>query len=372
MGPKVSHKDHPKYSDSSLFDPRNKVSDGEHVLVIDERIPAIRLGAGYPRAVEMLEVMHKNGYKITFMPSSIKERIQPETDQLLSIGIEIIDSVDDLRQPVGIDVVMISRPQVFKTEYPSIIKKFPQAWLVYDAEALFYTREQLRSQVINIKDAYERIEEQKQHEMSLIELADQVIAVSDRERGLMLAESTQRNIVVYGYYPPKKEVGLPFKKREGVLLVGSFLAGPGCPNEDAALWFTREVWPEVQKKLGCKLYIVGSEPTEEVKALANDNVVVTGYVEDIGYYYNHCRVNVVPTRFSAGIPLKVIEALTYSIPTIVSPLIYKQLPHIEGKVFEANSKEKWIKYISRSSKNPKSILRSLLRGTTKNESQEGS
>ena len=338
-----------------LFDPRNKASVREHVLVIDERIPAVRLGAGYPRAVEILEVMQKNGYKLTFMPSSVKDRIQPETDHLISMGIEIIDTLEDLIQPADIDVVMISRPQVFETEYPSIIKRFPQAWLVYDAEALFYTREQLRSQVLNLSDTSEAIEEQKDHEMSLIELADQVIAVSDRERDLMLAESTQRNVVVYGYYPPKKEGGLPFEEREGVLLVGSFVAGPGSPNEDAALWFTSEVWPEVQKELGCKLYIVGTEPTEAVKALANDNVVVTGYVEDIGYYYNHCRVNVVPTRFAAGIPLKVIEALAFSIPTIVSPVIYEQLPQTEGKILEANSKEKWIEYISRLCKNPESI-----------------
>jgi glycosyltransferase involved in cell wall biosynthesis len=269
--------------------------------------------------------MHKNGYKISFMPSLIKDRIQPETDRFLSMGIEIIDTLEDLSQPTDINVVMISRPPVFENEYQSISKRFPQAWLVYDAEALFYTRELLRSEVLDTNLTSEQIEEQKEHEMSLIALADQVMAVSDRERDLMLAESTQRNILVYGYYPPKKEGGLPFEEREGVLLVGSFVAGPGSPNEDAALWFVKEVWPEVQKEIGCKLYIVGSEPTESVKALANESIIVTGYVEDIGYYYNHCRVNVVPTRFSAGIPLKLIEAMSYEIPSVISDHIASQI-----------------------------------------------
>jgi hypothetical protein len=269
--------------------------------------------------------MHKNGYKISFMPSLIKDRIQPETDRFLSMGIEIIDTPEDLSQPNDINVVMISRPPVFENEYQSISKRFPQAWLVYDAEALFYTRELLRSEVLDTNLTSEQIEEQKEHEMSLIALADQVMAVSDRERDLMLAESTQRNILVYGYYPPKKEGGLPFEEREGVLLVGSFVAGPGSPNEDAALWFVKEVWPEVQKEIGCKLYIVGSEPTESVKALANESIIVTGYVEDIGYYYNHCRVNVVPTRFSAGIPLKLIEAMSYEIPSVISDHIASQI-----------------------------------------------
>lgn len=95
----------------------------------------------------------------------------------------------------------------------------------------------------------EDIDQQKKHEMTLIELADQVIAVSDHERDVMLAESTQRNITIYGYYPPKQEGGLPIEEREGVLFVGSFVAGPGSPTEDAALWFTKEVWLEVQKNL---------------------------------------------------------------------------------------------------------------------------
>lgn len=328
-----------------MFDPRNIASDGEHILVIDERIPARRLGAGYPRAVEILEILHKNGYRISFLPSSVRERIQPETEQLLALGIEIVESFEDLSQPDDIDVVMISRPRVFAKVCDLIRQQFPEAWLVYDAEALFYTRELLRRQVLGFDILMEDIDQQKKHEMALIELADQVIAVSDHEREVMLQESTQKNIVVYGYYPPKQEGGLPFDQREGVLFVGSFVAGEGSPNEDAALWFTKEVWPEVQKELGCKLYIVGSEPTEAVKALASDNVIVTGYVEDIGYYYDHCRVNVVPTRFSAGIPLKVIEALAYLIPTIVSSIIFKQLPQSEEKVFEASSKEKWIEHI---------------------------
>jgi glycosyltransferase involved in cell wall biosynthesis len=321
--------------------------------VVDERIPAVRLGAGYPRAYEMLMTMQGNGYKVSFMPSIIQDRIQPETDHLLSLGIQIVDNVDELIPSNMFDVLLISRPIVFAKEYQLLTSKFPEAWLVYDAEALFYIREQKRREVLQIGSSSDELEEQKQIEMSLIEKADQVISVSERERELMLQNSTQKNISIYAYYPPKKSGGLPFEEREGVLLVGSFFAGPGCPNEDAALWFVKEVWPEVQKEIGCKLYIVGSEPTDSVKALGdNDNVVVTGYVEDIGYYYNHCRVNVVPTRFSAGVPLKVIEALTYDIPTIASPIVIKQMVQNVGELVGANSNNQWIYHIIRSYTEP--------------------
>jgi|GEM_PF-6867493 len=85
-----------------------------------------------------------------------------------------------------------------------------------------------------------------------------------------------------------------------------------------------------------------SEPTESVKVLANDNVVVRCYMKDIGYYYNHSRVNVLPTRFATGIPLKVIETFVLSIPAVVSLSIYEQLAQTEGKILEADSTEQWI------------------------------
>ena len=109
---------------------------------------------------------------------------------------------------------------------------------------------------------------------------------------------------------------------------------------------------------------------EAVKALAKDIGVVTRCVEDIEYYHNDCRVNVVPTRFAPGKPLKVIEALAFSIPTIVSPVIYRQLPLTEGKVLVANSKEKWIEHILTLCKSHESVKRSVISGTTKNESRE--
>jgi glycosyltransferase involved in cell wall biosynthesis len=39
---------------------------------------------------------------------------------------------------------------------------------------------------------------------------------------------------------------------------------------------------------------------------------------------------VVPTRFAAGIPLKLIEAMSYGIPTVVSRLIAGQLELSDG------------------------------------------
>src|SRR6185436_8426105 len=87
-----------------------------------------------------------------------------------------------------------------------------------------------------------------------------------------------------------------------------FVAGFGHPpNVDAALWLREEVMPLVwAKRPDVKLRLVGSNPTDQVRALARDDTEVTGYVSDdvLLDHYRTARVAVVPLRYGAGIKSK--------------------------------------------------------------------
>jgi len=82
-------------------------------------------------------------------------------------------------------------------------------------------------------------------------------------------------------------------------------------NVDGVLWFCREIWPQLKKQFSSlAFYIVGSKPTDEVKALADiDGVTVTGFVDDIRDYYAMADVCVVPLRMARGVQNKVLEAM---------------------------------------------------------------
>lgn len=83
------------------------------------------------------------------------------------------------------------------------------------------------------------------------------------------------------------------------------------PNEDAVLYFCDKIFPLIKKKMPqIKFYIVGSNPTERVKKLANiDGVVVTGLVDDVREYISQSAVFVVPLRIGGGTRLKILQAL---------------------------------------------------------------
>jgi glycosyltransferase involved in cell wall biosynthesis len=308
------------------------------ILVLDDYIPAIRYGSGFPRLYEMLSCLSDLGYFVTFFPVGNPVKVQPETGKLQQKGVEVFlekyaNFQEFMRDRCNqYDIVLISRPHVFEKFYTAIKENFSNSTIVYDAEALFYTREQAKAKIMG-QLGNKELENLAKQEMYLLEKADIAISVSEGEKETMLRQSSQKNIEVWGHIQDVQESTPPlrFNERNGILFLGSFFAGPGSPNEDAALYFANQIFPEILKIIDCELFIVGADPTDAVKALASEKIKVTGYVERLENYFDKCRVNVVPTRFAAGIPLKLLQTMSFGIPSVTSELIAKQLVLSDGK-----------------------------------------
>jgi sugar transferase (PEP-CTERM/EpsH1 system associated) len=93
------------------------------------------------------------------------------------------------------------------------------------------------------------------------------------------------------------------------------------PNADGAAYLVREILPKIKRIVPqVKLYLVGQNPPASVQALAGENVVVTGFVEDIRMEYLKSMVAVSPIRFGAGTQYKVLEPLTLGVPVVSSSI----------------------------------------------------
>jgi len=102
---------------------------------------------------------------------------------------------------------------------------------------------------------------------------------------------------------------------------------PYYANYDAAIYFAKEIFPQVLKQVPqAKFYIVGQKPPLRVRALANDSVIVTGYVQDIKKEYLKSAVNVAPMRFGAGTLNKIIESIVLGVPVVATPIAAEGLP----------------------------------------------
>jgi glycosyltransferase involved in cell wall biosynthesis len=92
-------------------------------------------------------------------------------------------------------------------------------------------------------------------------------------------------------------------------------------NIQAVLYFYKEILPFIRKEIpGVKFYIVGNNPPDEIKRLAqnDENVVVTGFVDDLEPYYLKASVFVSPMLIGGGIIAKNIDAMFYGLPVVTT------------------------------------------------------
>ena len=157
---------------------------------------------------------------------------------------------------------------------------------------------------------------------------DTVLVVSEKERD-RLAPGFSELLVCPNGRDPDPSCPLP----PAPTPTAAFVATLGwAPNVDAALWFAREVWPEVLRRLpAARLLLVGRDPAPSVRALASSSVEVSGTVSDVLPYLAQARVAVAPLRSGGGTRLKILEALDAGRPVVATSVAVDGLEDLIGR-----------------------------------------
>jgi polysaccharide biosynthesis protein PslH len=166
-------------------------------------------------------------------------------------------------------------------------------------------------------------------EAALLDECGAHTVASDRERDQLLARNPSANVHVVpngidtAYFSPEELAGIqentpgPTMKR-CILFVGSM---DYHANADAAIWFAREMWPQIaQKHPELEFLIVGRNPPPAVRELASGRVRVTGTVPDVRPFYARAAAAVVPLRVGSGTRLKILEAMAAGVPVVSTQL----------------------------------------------------
>ncbi|MGH6624555.1 MAG: TIGR03087 family PEP-CTERM/XrtA system glycosyltransferase, partial [Burkholderiaceae bacterium] len=111
------------------------------------------------------------------------------------------------------------------------------------------------------------------------------------------------------------------------------------PNIDAAVWFSNDVLPLINRERpGIRFYVVGMNPSPVVKRLSSSSqVVVTGSVRDVRPYLQHASVVVAPLRVARGVQSKVLEAMSMGRPVVTSLAAARSVRGVLGRDLEAAS-----------------------------------
>jgi glycosyltransferase involved in cell wall biosynthesis len=105
------------------------------------------------------------------------------------------------------------------------------------------------------------------------------------------------------------------------------------PNEDAVLWFAREVMPVIRRRRSDVTFeVVGKDPSEDVRALDDrEDVRVTGFVEDLGEHVARAAVVVLPIRVGTGIRMKALHAMAMGKPLVSTTLAVQGIAVEDGE-----------------------------------------
>lgn len=126
------------------------------------------------------------------------------------------------------------------------------------------------------------------------------------------------------------------------------------PNVDAVLYFTKEIFTLVRRITpDIKFYIVGSNPPIEILELADDGIVVTGYVDDIRDYIKMAKIVVAPIRMGSGTRLKILQAMAMGKPVVSSRVGCEGIDVEHGvHLLVANNTAEFVQYITALLNNP--------------------
>jgi glycosyltransferase involved in cell wall biosynthesis len=194
---------------------------------------------------------------------------------------------------------------------------------IYDAEALYALREAGRRRIAGRPPSESESRESIDAERRLTRGCAGVLVVSDAERQFF-AETGGPPVFVIGHAVTPQPTPNRFESRRAMLFVGAF--GPDSPNDDAVGYFCRDVLPALRRG-GCDapFVVAGARIPEALKASADVTVSWRSDVDDLTPFYDEARVFVAPTRFAAGIPLKVVEAAAHGVPVVCTSLVARQL-----------------------------------------------
>jgi glycosyltransferase involved in cell wall biosynthesis len=105
-------------------------------------------------------------------------------------------------------------------------------------------------------------------------------------------------------------------------------------NEEAVIWFIRYVMPGLlSHNKNFKFIIVGANPSEKLLKKKSPNVIFTGFVEDVTFFFARCLCIAIPLQMGAGIKIKVLESMSAGVPVLTNDIGIEGIPARRGKDF---------------------------------------
>jgi len=321
------------------------------ILFIDYTTPREDRDAGSYAAIREIELVQALGYKVTFLPQNLGF-LSNYTEELQRMGVEVITSPFYLslaaflgKRAKEFDAAYITRYSVAADTVHLIREHSPRTRIILNNADLHFLRE-LRAAISKGDEAkLEAMRNIREQELAMMRSVDLVLSYNEVEHAVISSHTDGAvKVMTCPWVVDIPETIAPLAGRKGLSFLGSF---KHHPNAEGMQWFCQEVMPQLEA-LQLKLSIYGSGMDAAIKDLASDWIDPVGYIEEVAHAYQPHRVFVAPLLSGAGIKGKVLNALAYGIPTVLTPTAAEGIGLRHGyDCLIAKTPEEWVEGITR-------------------------
>ena len=306
------------------------------VLVLDHCTPTPNQDAGSVTVFNLLLLLREMDFQVTFIPEDNFLYVPEYTTALQRNGIEVLYapffiSVEQHLKEQGAryELAFMFRPGVIERHLNAIKKHCPKSKVLYHTVDLHFLRMAREAELQKDKAKERLAQEMQQRELAAIQAADASIVHSTAELELLRPMLPEAKLHVFPLIMDVKGTTKRFSERRDIVFVGGY---QHTPNVDAVQHFVKGIMPLLREQLpGVRFYAVGSKPPEEIKALACEDIIITGFVEDLNPLLDKMRVSVAPLRYGAGIKGKIGIAMAAGLPVVATPMAAEGMSLTDGE-----------------------------------------
>lgn len=225
------------------------------------------------------------------------------------------------------DIIMLEWTQIVLFA-PLISKIFSNSKLVaieHDVTfQAFERRFENKKSILEKLVYFIRTQELKKCELKALKKCDSIFTFNEKDKNILKENGICNDIkFIAPYY---QNFGAIKNNIEGknLLFYGKM---DRKENYLSCIWFIENVFNDlIQMDNSIKFYIVGYNPTKELLKYQNDNIIITGFVDDPKQYFEQASCLVAPLVLGAGIKIKILEAMYSGVVVLTNDIGIEGIP----------------------------------------------
>lgn len=304
-------------------------------LVVHTRMPAVDRDSGSQDVDNSIQFLLRAGWRVTFLAreerSTTEER---HAQRLRNLGVAThngFGSAERLLRSNRFDLALIAFWEPAAELLPLLRQHAPHTRVVINTMDLHFLRNARRAfgQRSPLDEGFGG---EAARELNTYNLADAVLAVSDKERDLLadfLGEGRAHTL------PLAEQVDRsphPLEARRGMYFVGNFRH---LPNREAVEHLCHDVLPLLDPALLARhpVTVLGNWLDKVQLDLPPrvEGVDMVGWVPSVQPYADRARLAVVPLLHGAGVKRKVIQSMMGGTPVVTTPVGAEGLDLVQGE-----------------------------------------